>query len=97
MANKKGVILGHAPKHFRNEVLKLINWINACDSDCCDCKEEIEKLYNLLSKLWNCTDVMPWTNIETTNEFLQPDEELSRGSTYGMMARKLRPVMKEYI
>ena len=97
MANKKGTILGHVPKHLRNEVLKLINGINACDSDCCDCKEEFEKLYDLLSKLWNCTDVMPWTDIKTSNEFLRSGEELPRGSTYGMMARRLRPVMKEHM
>ena len=68
-----------------------------CDSECKDCDEYWERLYDILDELWDCKDVMPADDIYNVNEFLDAEEALLKGSTYGMMARKLKPVVKKVL
>ncbi len=98
MTKKKKVISKHAPELLKKEVPKLISVILKCDTECGGCDEIIEKLYDHLGELEDCTDVMPTIVIDKVNDFFKDDEELpQKNSTYGMVAQKLRPILKKHI
>lgn len=85
----------HAPGHLRGEVLELIE-----DDEILTNKEKTKRLLHLLRKLYRCTDIMPSDAIDTLNNLyglLPSDEELPKGSTYAMCARRLTPLLKQII
>jgi hypothetical protein len=97
MTDKKEIISGSVLKHLRKEISGLISVILKCDSECKDCDENFERLYDILGELLDCTDVMPDDDIHNVNELLDAKDKLPEGSTYGMMARKLRPVVEKIV
>jgi hypothetical protein len=97
---RKGIISGHAPKSLREEVLELIG-----DNEILSHKEKAERLYNLLGKLWNCTDTIPAGNYrDIVADCLKPycskdiNYDIKPAKfTYAMLARNFRPSLKVFI
>jgi hypothetical protein len=100
MAKTKGVISGHAPGYLRDEVLKLIE-----DKELLSDKSKADRLYNLLGKLWNCTDKLPSGRYrDIVADCLEPycskdftDDIRPADLTYAMMARNFRPSLKIFL
>jgi hypothetical protein len=97
MTKGKKVISKHTPEHLKKEVSGLISVILKCDTECSNCDEIIEKLYDLLGELGDCTDVIPATDIGKVNDFFDDKELPLKNSTYGILAQKLRPILKKHI
>lgn len=100
VVRRKGIISGHAPKHLREEVLELIGYKELLSD-----REKAKRLYNLLGKLWNCTDTVPAEKYGAlVDDCLKPycskdtkyDIKPTK-FTYAMLARNFRPSLKVFI
>jgi hypothetical protein len=94
MNKRKGVVIGHSPGHFRDEVLELIERYDRGNFS----KWSARRMYHLLGKLWDCTDMIPSSERELIKDILLYDEPWNQdryASTYAQAARYLRPVLKQ--
>jgi hypothetical protein len=100
VVRRKGIISGHGLKHLKEEVLTLIG-----DKELLSDREKAKRLYNLLGKLWNCTDIVPSENYGAlVDDCLKPycskDAKYDirpAEFTYAMLARNFRPSLKVFI
>ena len=100
MTKIKRVISGHAPRKLRDEVLKLIEYKELLTD-----KVKARRLYNLLGKLWNCTDKLPSGHYrDIVADCLAPycskdiDKYIKPADfTYAMLARNFRPPLKIFL
>jgi hypothetical protein len=100
IVKRKGIISGHAPKHLREEVLELV-----ANKELLGDKEKAKRLYDLLGKLWNCTDTIPAGNYgDIVTDCLKPycSKDISYDIrpakfTYAMLARNFRPSLRVFI
>lgn len=89
--------MSHSPRHLREDVLELIEGKEFLSD-----KEKTKRLYDLLGKLWNCTDLVPadqYRNIVA--DCLEPycsddvvDSIKPADLTYALLARNFRPVLR---
>jgi len=100
IVKRKGVISGHAPKILREEVLELIG-----NKELLSDKEKAKRLYDLLGKLWNCTDTIPAGNYgDVVADCLKPycSKDINYDIrpvkfTFAMLARNFRPSLRVFI
>ena len=89
---------GHAPGHLREAFLELTDWRNPWKkiaeiwkedgSVAFDFEESPIPIRRVLTRLWNCTDTIPWLACA--------DLEIPLGSSYAQAVRKIVDYCKRY-